>query len=83
MEKTTSIPTDYFDFLRTSVPTFWEMKTALKRLQTVKSLDDFYAFILAEGHASSSQLFQDTFVDFMFLKSTNKYKIRFYFSIRF
>lgn len=68
MEKMTSIPTDYLSFLQTSVPTFWEMKTALMRLQTIKLLDEFYAFVLTEGGASHSQLFQDTFVDFMFLK---------------
>lgn len=72
MEKMTSIPTDYLGFLQTSVPAFWEMKTALMRVQTLKSLDEFYAYILTEGKKSKSQLFQDTFVDFVFLKSTNK-----------
>lgn len=72
MDKMTSIPTDYLDFLQTSVPTFWETKTALMRLQTVKLLREFYAYILIEGNSSHSQLFQDTFVDFIFGKEKNK-----------
>jgi FkbM family methyltransferase len=72
MDKMTSIPTDYLVFLQTSVPTFWETKTALMRLQTVKLLSEFYAFILIEGNSSHSQLFQDTFVDFVFQKKVNK-----------
>ena len=72
MSQNTTIPTEYFNFLQTSIPSFWEMKTALKRIQTVKSLDHFYAFLLAESSNSHSQLFQDVFVDFVFLKATNK-----------
>lgn len=68
----TSIPTDYLEFLQTSVPTFWETKTALMRLQTTKLLSEFYAFILIESNSSHSQLFQDTFVDFIFRKEKNK-----------
>jgi FkbM family methyltransferase len=72
MEPTVSIPKHYLDFLHTSVPPFWEMKTALMRLKTVKGLADFYAQILNEGGNSQSQLFQDIFVDFVFEKQTNK-----------
>lgn len=72
MSHSTTISTDYLEFLRTSLPSFWEMKTAVKRIRTVKSLEQFYAFLLAEGNNSYSQLFQDVFVDFVFSKTTNK-----------
>lgn len=72
MNETISISREQLDFLRTSFPPFWEAKPALMRLQTVKGLTEFYAFLLAEGHNSKSQLFQDTFVDFIFSKEKNK-----------
>lgn len=72
MEKTISIPKDYLDFLHTSIPPFWEMKTALMRLKAVKGLEDFYIQILNESKNSKSQLFQDIFVDFIFKKQQNK-----------
>ena len=68
----TWIDSGYLNFLQTSLPQFWEMKTALTRLQGIKSLDEFYAFILTEGNTSNSQLFQDTFVDFVFQKDRNR-----------
>jgi FkbM family methyltransferase len=68
MDTNISIPKDYLDFLRTSIPSFWEMKTALMRVKTLKALDEFYSYLLTEGYASHSQLFQDTFVDFLFMK---------------
>jgi FkbM family methyltransferase len=72
METKISIPKNYLDFLRTSVPPFWEMKTALLRLQSVKGLAEFYAQVLSNGEASQSQLFQDIFVDFIFDGIENK-----------
>jgi len=48
------------------------MKTAVLRLQTVKQLKEFCAFVLSDGSHSSSQLFQDVFVDFVFQKSAKK-----------
>jgi hypothetical protein len=72
MQTTISIPKDYLDFLHTSVPPFWEMKTALMRLKTVKRLAEFYAQVLSDGGYSQSQLFQDIFVDFVFEKQKNK-----------
>lgn len=72
MSTDVSIPRDYLTFLQTSVPTFREMKTAIRRLQTVKLLQEFYTYILAEEGDSQSQLFQDTFVDFVFLKAREK-----------
>jgi len=72
MTHNTTIPADYLNFLKTSLPSFWEMKTAVKRIHSVKSLDKFYSFLLAEGNNSYSQLFQDVFVDFIFSKTTNK-----------
>jgi len=72
MSENITVPKDYLEFLQKSFPAFWEMKTAVLRLQTVKQLKEFYAFVLSEGNHSSSQLFQDVFVDFVFQKSSNK-----------
>ena len=72
METKISIPKNYLDFLRTSVPPFWEMKTALARLKSVKGLANFYAQVMSNGEASQSQLFQDLFVDFIFDGAENK-----------
>lgn len=72
MDNNISIPKDYLNFLQNSVPPFWEMKTAIRRLQTVKSLPEFYAYMIEQGNASHSQLFQDLFVDFVFLKAREK-----------
>jgi len=47
METKISIPKNYLDFLRTSVPPFWEMKTALARLKSVKGLANFYAQVMS------------------------------------
>lgn len=72
MSEKVTVPRDYLAFLQTSFPQFWEMKTAVLRLQTVKQLKEFCAFVLSDGDHSSSQLFQDVFVDFVFRKSSNK-----------
>jgi len=72
MSENITVPKNYLEFLQTSLPQFWEMKTAVLRLQTVKQLKEFCAFVLSEGSHSSSQLFQDVFVDFVFQKSSKK-----------
>ncbi len=77
METTVLIPKDYLHFLRTSVPSLWEMKTALMRLNTVKGLVEFYTKVLSEGGKSQSQLFQDLFVDYVFEKKRDKQFLEF------
>ncbi len=77
METSISIPKIYLDFLHTSIPPFWEMKTALKRLNTVKGLAEFYTKVLSEGGNSQSQLFQDIFVDYVFEKKRDKQFLEF------
>ena len=68
MDNGISVPDEDLIHSRTSIPAFWEMKTALMRVNTVKGLSEFYAQVLSAGHKSQSQLFQDIFVDFIFEK---------------
>lgn len=72
MKTAVSLPKDYLEFLRTSVPPFLEMKTALLRLDTIKGLREFYAAVLSAGKNSHSQIFQDLFVDFVFQQEREK-----------
>ena len=61
----------YLEFLRTSVPDFWRMKQALKRLSTLRLLPEFYQHIFTHHKDSHAQLFQDLFVDFVFNSQKN------------
>lgn len=67
-----SVPEDYLFFLRTSLPNFWDMKMALKRIKTLKLLDEFYTYAVINERLSYSQLFQDIFVDFLFKQAEKK-----------
>ena len=64
--KNVTIEKEYLEFLQTSVPDFWRMKTALKRLDTVKLLPEFFLHLFTNYKISHSQLYQDLFVDFVF-----------------
>ena len=66
-----NIEKKYLEFLQTSVPDFWRMKTALKRLDTVKLLPEFFMHLFKHYKISHSQLYQDLFVDFVYKSQKN------------
>ena len=62
---TFAITRDDLNALRTTLPSFFALKTALKRAENNKRLGDFYHFIFSKSGSSHSQLFQDLFVAFV------------------
>lgn len=57
--------------LATSLPNFFHMKTACKRLDAQPQLKAFYSFLMERDFESRSQLFQDVFVEFIYESERN------------